>query len=284
MDNNSFDLVYFVNSQGKRAVLSSPDNRNYWELRGRSGFTAPDVDNFVEKFADGTYKFFGKAFKPRSCTMRMVCVGENSAERDRLFFEMLDILLDADGEGEGRLYVMTSSGAMAYLNCVYAGGMNIVEQYQKLHLFTVEFYAADPWFYIDQVFEITGTTGSVTIKNPLTLDTYPEFYFSDAPHSLDNPVYLYNATTDKVISFYEVRDDNNVIIYYKNVRIYTGKPHGQIFGEEDIGDSSVQCPALIGGDLSVLNFPLVPGDNEISWQLYGYNIGTITMKFRKAGV
>lgn len=146
MDNGN-DLVYFVNSQGAKVVLSSPANRNYWELRGRTGFTAPEVDLFYEKFASGKTKYFGKSYKPRSPQMKMVCVGRNSAERDKLFFDMLDTLLDGDSQEEGKLYIKRYDGVMVYLNCVYSGGMNITEQYKKLHMFTLEFFAADPLYY-----------------------------------------------------------------------------------------------------------------------------------------
>ena len=58
MDKNG--TVYFVNSQGKKTVLSSPDNHNYWEVRGRRGFTATDVDLFTQKYASGKTKYVGK--------------------------------------------------------------------------------------------------------------------------------------------------------------------------------------------------------------------------------
>ena len=146
MDNGN-DLVYFVNSQGKKAVLSSPTNRNYWELRGRTGFTAPELDLFYERFASGKTVYFGKSLKPRNPTMKMVCVGRNSAERDRIFFEMVDTLMDVDETAEGKLYLKRYDGVMVYLNCVYSGGLSITEQYQKLHMFTLEFFAADPLYY-----------------------------------------------------------------------------------------------------------------------------------------
>ena len=146
MDNGN-DLVYFVNSQGKKAVLSSPANRNYWELRGRTGFTAPKLDLFYERFASGKTVYFGKALQPRNPTMKMVCVGRDSAERDRLFFEMVDTLMDVNENDEGRLYLKRYDGTLVYLNCVYASGLDVTEQYKKLHMFTLEFFAADPLYY-----------------------------------------------------------------------------------------------------------------------------------------
>lgn len=146
MDNGN-DFVYFVNSQGKRAALSSPENRNYWELIGRTGFTAPDVDIFTEKYSSGAVKYYGRTLQPRVCSMNMVCVGDSTAERDKVFFEIVDILMDTEGNGQGTLYVKRSNGSTVHLNCVYSGGMNITEEYRHLHKFAIEFYAADPWFY-----------------------------------------------------------------------------------------------------------------------------------------
>lgn len=146
MDNGN-DLVYFVNSAGKKAILSSPDNRHLWELRGRTGFTAPQYDLFYEKFASGKTHYFGKSLKPRTPTMKMVCVGKDSAERDRVFFNMVDILMDINETTEGKLYLKRFDGVMVYLNCVYSSGLDITEEYKKLHKFTLEFFAADPLYY-----------------------------------------------------------------------------------------------------------------------------------------
>lgn len=162
MDNSI--SAYFINSSGEQVVLSSDQNNQYWELVGRSGFTAPEVENFTEKFASGQVKYFGKALKPRSCSMRMVCCGKDTAERDRVFFNMVNILIDKYGTKEGKLYIRRSDGGMVYLNCVYSGGMNIVEQYKKFHIFTIEFYAVNPWFYID-----TGISHEFNVRQEKTV-------------------------------------------------------------------------------------------------------------------
>ena len=159
------DLVYFVNSQGKTVYLSVPGNRNYFELMGRSGFTAPEVDIFTEKYANGQTRYFGKAIKPRICRMNMLVRGKDQAERDRIFFDMLNVLLDVDGGEEGKLYVKTSDGVMYYLKCVYSSGAKITEQYKTLHKFALEFYAADPWFYREERYPIETTYGDITVVN-----------------------------------------------------------------------------------------------------------------------
>ena len=144
------DLIYFVNSRGKTTYLATPNNRNCFVLAGRYGFSAPEVDIFTQKFVSGKTEFFGKALKPRTCGLQMLVRGKDQAERDNIFYSMLDVLLDADGEGEGKLYVKRSDGSMVCLNCIYSSGMRAADQYKNFRSFAVEFYAADPWFYVER--------------------------------------------------------------------------------------------------------------------------------------
>lgn len=168
------DLVYFVNSQGETVYLSSPGNRNYFELMGRTGFTAPELDIFSEKYANGKTRYFGKAIKPRTCRMNMVVRGKDQAERDKVFFDMIDILLDVAGGEEGRLYVKGSDGSLVYLNCVYSSGLKVTEQYKTLQKFALEFYAADPWFYRKKEIRIPVNSPSTVVEviNPTAEKQY----------------------------------------------------------------------------------------------------------------
>ena len=142
------EIVYFENSQNKRVVLTSPQNKNYWEIKGRKGFSAPDVDLYSETMASGKTIYFGKYIKPRHCSLQMVCKGRTTAERDRLFYDLLETLIDKDSNDEGKLYLRKSDGAQVYLNCVYEGGMNIEKEYKIFSFFNIEFFAADPLFYL----------------------------------------------------------------------------------------------------------------------------------------
>ena len=284
MDN--CDLVYFVNSQGKRAVLSSPDNPNYWELRGRSGFTAPDVDIFTKKFASGAVKYLGKVLKPRTCSMKMVCIGKDTAERDQIFFEMLDTLLDYKGEGEGKLYVKRSDGSIYYLNCVYSGGMNIVEQYQKFHLFTLSFYAADPLFYASAKYQFSGSDGILMVKNPFDYTLWPVLHFDDKPQNTATPAdhpTITNTTTNKSIVLTSTDDDPQLpgtSISYENVDIITAEQDRGIYGEavryDDTRIAYGPIPqALVSASI---NFPVAPGANTITWaDCYSYNAGWLKL-------
>lgn len=283
------ELVYFTNSQGKRVVLSSPDNKNYWELRGRSGFTAPEVDVLTQRYNTGRTVYFGKFMRPRSCSMNMVCVGDTTAKRDRAFFEMLDVLLDAEGDGEGKLYVRRSDGKMCFLNCVYASGMHIVEEYKRLHKFSVEFYAVDPWFYISNRYSISQT---FTVHNNLEKTVYPVIWSQwepSVPLDSERP-YIANTTTQERITFYRGYDpemhDNTWS--YNNVFIYTDPKEKAIIADKTNYDDTtyynVLCPEIIVGGMDGLTFSLQPGENQLSaygsWSYDAY----VEVLYKFAGV
>lgn len=281
MDNIG-DLVYFVNSQGKRVVLSSSENRNYWELRGRTGFTAMEVDIFTEKYADGTTKYFGKALKPRNCSMKMICVGKNSAERDNLFFGMVDTLMDVWGTGEGKLYVRKTDGTLAWLNCVYSGGMNAVEQYKKFKMFTLSFYAADPFFYTKIAYTYkTGEIddGSFTIENPTDKNLWPYMFFAQSFRLSEIPM-IENLNTEKEIIFNTGWETGSYIRWF-DVDIYTDPDKRGIYGiKRQNGEYYPYGPIpqmLNNSDVSQLNFPLVPGENVISYTNF-YDVDTADKK------
>lgn len=272
MDNGN-DFVYFVNSQGKRAVISSPENRNYWELVGRSGFTAPEVDIFSEKYASGAVKYFGRALRPRTCSMKMVCVGDSTAERDKVFYDLVNVLMDPDGAGEGTLYVRRSDGSMAELHCVYSGGLNIVEQYRRLHLFNLTFYATDPWFY--------GTEKSYYVwqiyyyGNPLVIDAKPGMICRITYSGFTQPYqpragYIENTTTGKKVTYVDrsatvpnLPGYSNLVIDFNprdpSMLLYTqdGKIHdGCIYFDLENTD---------------MDFGLVPGQNTIDFSNLHYD-------------
>ena len=141
-------LVY-ENASGVRTVLSDTAVTENWELRGRKGFTAPEVDIITQRYASGVTKILKRITEPREVSVNMVVVGDSREDRDELFFEMIGKLMDITNGEIGRLYAMRSDGTEVYLNCAYSSGLSIVEEYKKFHKFTLEFYAADPYFYRD---------------------------------------------------------------------------------------------------------------------------------------
>ena len=276
MDDNGNECVYFVNSRGYRTVLSSPENRNYWELRGRTGFTAVDVETFTQKMASGETKLLGKAPKPRTCSMNMICVGNDSAERDRIFFEMLSVLIDADGSGQGRLYVKRSDGAMAFLNCVYISGANITEKYQKLHQFTLTFLAVDPYFYVPAEYtfaEIYQKSRIITVNNRSNMNMSVSLLIADA-HSPNAGMSwtaegaIKNTTTGKKITFgrYSYRDQTVIpditLPAYVQLAANISENKFDAYTEDRYGEKASAYNYFNWGETD-LGFCLVPGQNTI---------------------
>lgn len=165
------ESLIFVNSSGEWAILSDEGTRPMWELRNRSGFTAPDIELITQKYVNGINKVVGRIILPRTIRMNFVLVGETTVERDQLFAELVEKLMNTDKGENGKLYVRTTSGQTYVLNCAYSSGLNITDEYRKFHRFTLEFYAEDPYFYSDDVTtEISfGGSGIITLSDTLTL-------------------------------------------------------------------------------------------------------------------
>ena len=277
MDKNS--LVYFVNSQGKKTVLSSPENRNYWELRGRRGFAAPDVDLFTQKFASGRTKFFGKTLKPRTCSLQLICKGKDTAELDKIFFDMLDTLLDNGSEAEGKLFLKRSDGTPVRLNCVYSGGMNVEEQYRRFRIFPVEFYAADPLFYYDKVYEIRDGQpyNDIGFENDTGSELWPEFHFAAKPVRSTNQTSFFRlqyATWLEILrnpTYYGTNPE------YYNVSIYTDPKRRGVFGDRVIGDNrvnNVEIPEILDDPNALKSFSCGEGLNHLDYDGMEWDYGT----------
>lgn len=145
------ESLIFVNSSGEWAILSDEGTRSMWELRNRSGFTAPDVELITQKYVNGINKVYRRIVLPRTVRMNFVLVGETTVERDQLFSELVEKLMNVENGVNGKLYVRTTSGTTYVLNCAYSAGLNITDEYRKFHRFSIEFYAEDPYFYSDGV-------------------------------------------------------------------------------------------------------------------------------------
>ena len=278
MDNNQ---IYFVNSQGKRAVIASAENRNFFEMKGRSGFSAPDVDVFTERMTSGAVKYFGKTLKPRTVSIKMLCRGDSQPERDAVFFEMLNTLLDANGKGEGRLYVRRSDGARFFLNCVYTGGMQIAEEYRRFKKFTLSFYAVDPTFYQDaapvvisqkpQQIGIDNLSGTNMGFEMVIADFY-EGYDPEGVWEIDGTVK--NLTTDKQLKFRHWKDVGNIMRYIDIPNTYRmivdlRDIQKNIYLETEKGERA-SANEVIVYDGTDLDFAIVPGLNNIEVNLSGF--------------
>jgi len=288
------DLVYFVNSKGKTAFLSTPDSKNYWEMKGRSGFTAPQIDNFYEKFASGNAVYFGKALKPRHCSMKMLCKGRNSEECDRVFYNMLSVLLDADGSGEGRLYIKRPNAERLYLNCVYSGGMDIAEQYRKYKKFSIEFFAANPWFYAVKksctLYDMTQTNPRYTLQytNPTNVNQIFELNFCNPERDWGIQRSIVNASTEKKLTFVNTTIFPNED-FDKKYSLYARFEQDRIDIRMNGSDGTKKDgTSVFDWNNTDKDFYIIPGENIITIADFStgadFNLSTISILEHRAGV
>ena len=217
---NVFEALSYVNPSGKTVKISDTSVTKYWELRGRSGFAAPDVELITQKFANGTTKVLKRFIAPRTVRINMVLVGDTTAERDQYFAEMVRDLIDIGGGNTGQLYITRSDGTTVYLNCIYSSGMNVVDEYRKFHRFTLEFYASDPYFYKDQTWitlmENRSGGGSIysLMGPPITVVNN-----GDAP--IQPVIRIKNSVSDNA-PWMNFRINGTVIfsIYFRNITTY----------------------------------------------------------------
>ena len=216
---NVFEALSYVNPSGKTVKISDTSVTKYWELRGRSGFSAPDVELITQRFANGTTKVLKRFIKPRTVRINMVLVGDTTAERDQYFAEMVRDLIDISGGNEGKLYVTRSDGTQVYLNCTYSSGMNVVDEYRKFHRFTLEFYASDPYFYKDLpsvtlMENRSGSGGSLIQGSPITV-------VNDGGAPIQPVIQVKNSTSDhNPWLIFRINNAPIFYIYFLNINSY----------------------------------------------------------------
>lgn len=152
MDDKNYSSLVYVNAKGIRTVLADRAVKTHFELKGRSGFTAPEVELITQKYFEGTTKILKRQLQPRTVTISMMVTGKTEYQRDALFFQMINQLMDVSGGEVGKLYVKRSDGSTVYLNCAYSSGLSVTEDYRRFQQFDLEFFAADPYFYRDLEF------------------------------------------------------------------------------------------------------------------------------------
>lgn len=166
MAGSVFESLIYENASGNRVLLSDRSVSANWELIGRSGFSAPEVELITQKYINGQQKIVGRIIKPRTVSINMIVTGASTAQRDALFFDMVEKMINVGGGEIGKLYVTRSDGSVVYLNCAYSSGLKIVEQYKKFHLFTLEFFAEDPYFYSQDIVQAINLEAG---SEPITL-------------------------------------------------------------------------------------------------------------------
>lgn len=288
---NVFESLIYENASGNRVILSDRSVTSYWELRGRSGFSAPEVELITQKYVNGSVKVVGRIIKPRTVSINMIVTGETTAKRDAVFFDMVEQLIDANGGDIGKLYITRTDGRVVILNCTYSSGLRVTDEYRKFHRFTLEFYAEDPYYYSspytqeinsiqsdvitlsDDLYLGTWSLGMGnvigvgTITNPIQQNIEPIFYIGGIRSSLN----ITNNTTGMTIGFKDIemyaRDVIVIDTREKNKSAYLRKANGSIVSIMDKIDWNNE-------DLSLL---LVPGENRISVSGYGED-GTLVVE------
>lgn len=171
MADNIFKTLVYENPSGVQTILSSPAMTNYWEVGRRKGFTAPQVKIITQKYVNGNVRIVNTIKEPRTVSVTMILTGKTEASRDKYFHDMVDRLMDTTKGDVGKLYIMRSDGLKVHLNCAYASGLDVVDQYKNLSKFTLEFYAADPYFYGVESIQTAEWNGGdiITLSQTLTL-------------------------------------------------------------------------------------------------------------------
>ena len=174
MADNIFKTLVYENPSGVQTILSSPAMTNYWEVGRRKGFTAPSVKIITQKYVNGNVRIVNTIKEPRTVSVTMILTGKTEASRDKYFHDMVDRLMDVSKGDVGKLYIMRSDGLKVHLNCAYASGLDVVDQYKNLSKFTLEFYAADPYFYgVESIQTAEWSEGDMlTLSQTLTLGAW----------------------------------------------------------------------------------------------------------------
>ena len=293
MLNQVFESLVYVNASGVRTILSDRSVSSYWELRGRSGFSAPDVELITQKYINGQTKIVGRIIKPRTVTINMIVTGGSRAKRDALFFSMIEALIDVDGGGIGKLYITRSDGSVVYLNCAYSSGLNVTDQYKLFHKFTLEFYAEDPYFYSQDIIQtliLPDGAGAITLGDDLTLNGWcldwsiitngSGIITNPYEHAAD-PVYtiagirtnltIMNSSISKILSFDGLEmTTGDVIIIDTRARqrtayiVHADGSHTDILGNLVWSDADMSLPLIPGSNALSVTSTGVSSDLEVS--------------------
>ena len=144
-----YPSISYINSQGEEFILSMKGDRRWWEMYGRFGFGAPAVKTEDREYANGSVRTLAAILQPRECGIQMVVLGDSNKQRDEYFFDMVSHLVQTGSKEDwGKLKIRRSDGTDVYLNCIYSGGVEeLQEAYWAFHMFTLNFRAGDPYFY-----------------------------------------------------------------------------------------------------------------------------------------
>ena len=217
MADNIFKTLVYENPSGVQTILSSPAMTNYWEVGRRKGFTAPSVKIITQKYVNGNVRIVNTIKEPRTVSVTMILTGKTEASRDKYFHDMVDRLMDTTKGDVGKLYIMRSDGLKVHLNCSYASGLDVVDQYKNLSKFTLEFYAADPYFYgVESIQTAEWNEDDITLSDTLTLGIWCLGW-----NYLSTTKLLRNKLYGSVDPIYEIEGSRkNIMIRNSSVRTF----------------------------------------------------------------
>ena len=203
-----FKTLVYENPSGIQTILSSPTMRNYWEVGTRKGFKAPQVKIITQKYVNGNVRIVNTLKEPRTVSLTMILTGKTEASRDRYFNDMVDRLMDTTKGDVGKLYITRSDGLKVHLNCAYSSGLDVVDEYKNLSKFTLEFYAADPYFYsVENIQTVDVDEGTkLTLSETLMLNSWCLGFGNYKGTKL-----LTNRLNGSVDPIYEIKDPRNTL-------------------------------------------------------------------------
>lgn len=283
-----FKSLVFENSSGIKTILSDINVKNCFEVGYRKGFTAPDIELVKQTYANGVTKILKRIVKSRTISIDLILVEKNNAIADKIFFQMVDQLMDVSSGEIGKLYVRRSDGMTVYLNCAYSSGLKIIESYRNFHKFTLEFYAADPYFYRDlesvtlslpdtskltlkdyillgenhKLGEIVGD-GSGVVTNNSSISIQPVI----KAKSVNGNFSITNTTTNKSLEL------SNVYVAPTDYLIIDTRENSKAIYIDHVDGTKTPAGQYLNWDNINFDFFLVPGDNVLNFYI---DVGSYT--------
>ena len=281
MRSQIYEKIVFMNASGNQVIIVDKSINNRWEMIGRTGFTAPEVELITETYANGVTKTLQRIVSPRTCTITILAIGKTPEQLDTEFGEMISILMDITKGIEGKLYITRPDGSVLYLNCVYSGGANVKEEYRLFRRFTLSFYASDPYFYrdIDDVFIDIPPKARLTLRNRLMLGTGhvlgenmgrgEQLVINNGQETIQ-PIIRVNSLKGTLAIWNDANGDrivfNEVVIgREKTLVIDTRDINKTIYIEDSDGSMSPAGQYLNWSNIE-FDFALIPGENSIKFQ------------------
>lgn len=185
----------YVTNKGIEVVLDNYETeKTIWELYGRTGFEAPAINFIDEQYADGMIETVAVTIPARNITVNLVVHGKTRLQRNEVLHGIVNQIVEYGARTSwGKLKVEQADGTIVYLNCFYSGGLESQAESDPLtHLLSLNFHAADPYFYdtamTQTVFQDTEQSGLYLGDTVYLSDTtYLEGGALSSDMQIDNP-------------------------------------------------------------------------------------------------